>query len=92
MLTHFGKLQKKSDVPLLTADDAQIERVETFKLLGVVFSSDLSWNHHVSYMLNKVSKRFYIIYHLVKAHVALNAIITIYCSVIRSVLEHACPV
>jgi hypothetical protein len=64
MLIHFGKLQKKSDVPLLTADDAQIERVETFQLLGVVFSSDLSWNHHVSYMLNKVSKRYYIIYHV----------------------------
>jgi hypothetical protein len=92
MLIHFGKLQKKSDVPLLTADDAQIECVETFKLLGVVFSSDLSWNHHVSYMLNKVSKRYYIIYQLVKAHVALNDIITIYCPIIRSVLEYACPV
>jgi hypothetical protein len=92
MVIHFGKLLNKADVPLLTINNVQIERVETFKLLGVVFSSDLSWRHHVLCMLNKISKRYFIIYQLVKIGMALNDILAIYCSVIRSVLEYACPV
>jgi hypothetical protein len=92
MLIHFGVLVNKSEVPLVTVNNVAIERVETFKLLGVVFSSDLSWSHHVSYMLSKISKRYFIIYQLVKIGVATNDIITVYCSIIRSVLEYACPV
>jgi hypothetical protein len=92
MLIHFGTLVSKLEVPLVKINNIEIERVETFKLLGVVFSSDLSWNHHVSYMLNKISKRYYIIYQMVKVGVTPSDIITVYCSMIRSVLDYACPV
>ena len=92
MLIHFGKLVSKTEVPLIKINNIEIERVKTFKLLGVVFSSDLSWNHHVSYMVNKISKRYYIIYQMVKVGVAPSDIITVYSSMIRSVLDYACPV
>ena len=42
--------------------------------------------------MKKVRKRFYILYQLVRAGVSTKDIITAYCSVIRSVLEYACPV
>jgi hypothetical protein len=92
MLIHFGTLVSKLEVSLVKIfiNNIEIERVETFKLLGVVFSSGLSWNHHVSYMLNKISKRYYIIYQMVKVGVTSSDIITVYCSMIPSVLDYAC--
>jgi len=46
-----------------------IERVTNFKLLGVMISSDLSWEAHVHYMLGKVAKRMFCIHYLVRAGV-----------------------
>jgi len=69
-----------------------IERVVTFKLLGVVISSDLTWDAHVSYILSKCAKRIYCIWNLSKAGVPACDIVYIYCSVVRSVLEYACAV
>jgi hypothetical protein len=66
-----------------------IERVDSFKLLGVIFSSDLSWGQHVSYMLNKISKRYYLIFELSRIGIPHHEIILIYCAIIRSVLEYA---
>ncbi len=67
-------------------------RVETFKLLGVIFSSDLSWGPHVSYLLSKISKRYYLIFQLARLGVAQHDIVSIYCAIIRSILEYACAV
>ena len=92
MLIHFGKGVSNSEVPLLSINNVSVERVATFKLLGVVFSSDLSWGNHVSYLLHKVSKRYYFIYQLVRVGLPASDIIVIYCSIIRSILEYACPV
>ena len=92
MIIYFGKSKDISAVPKLKFGDVEIERVESIKLLGVFFSSNLSWNLHVAFLLSKVSKRFFIIHQLVKIGVTSSEIITIYCSIIRSVLEYACPV
>ena len=40
-------------VPLIP----KIERVETFKLLGTVVSSDLKWNSHIAYVIPKANSR-----------------------------------
>ena len=69
-----------------------IERVQSFKLLGIHISADLSWDMHVDYLIKKVSKRFICIRYLVNAGVRDVDIVEIYCSIIRSVLEYACPV
>jgi hypothetical protein len=58
----------------------------------VYISCDLSWSAHVAFLLKKVSKRIHILYQLVRAGVSANDIIAVYCSVIRSILEYACPV
>jgi len=39
-----------------------IKRVVSFKLLGVVISSDLTWDSHFSYILSKSFKRIYCIF------------------------------
>jgi hypothetical protein len=92
MLIYFGRKFDKEAVAPLILDNDQIERVETFKLLGVIFSSDLSWGPHVSYLLGKVSKRYYLIFQLARLGVAQHDITLIYCAIIRSILEYACAV
>ena len=92
MLIYFGRKFDKDVVTSVTLNSDQIDRVDTFKLLGVIFSSDLSWASHVSYLLSKVSKRYYLIFQLVRVGVAQHDIIRIYCAIIRSVLEYACAV
>lgn len=92
MVVHFGKIFSKSSVPLLYIGDDVVERVECFKLLGVYFNSDLSWKDHVSFMLAKVAKRIFIIHQLARIGASVRDIIVVYCALIRSVLEYACPV
>ena len=67
MLIHFGTKADINSVPSITANGKIIERVNNFKLLGVVISSDLSWHAHVSYILQKVSKRIFCINNLARA-------------------------
>jgi len=92
MLIHPDSTLDLDYMPRITINGKQIDRVDTFKLLGVTIRSDLSWAAHVSYILNKVSKRMYCIRYLVRAGVRESDTITVYTSIIRSMLEYACPV
>ena len=38
-----------------------IERVSSYKLLGVYLNNDLSWNLHCDYITKKANKRLYIL-------------------------------
>jgi len=92
MILYFGKGDIASRVEHININGVSIEKVDCFKLLGVMIQNNLSWDAHVQYMLAKVSKRMYCIRSLVHAGVIPSDIVIIYCSVIRSVLEYACPV
>ena len=92
MLIYFSKGCVPNDVPVLRTEDNQIERVDSFQLLGVVISSDLTWKAHVSHIVSKASKRLYIVYQLLRAGVSSSDVLTVYCALIRSVLEYCAPV
>ena len=93
MVVYFGKQLCVDDIPLIciTGNGRHIKRVVSFKLLGVVISSDLTWYAHVSYILSKSAERIYCILNLCKAGGPMRDIVYIYCPVIRSVLEYAMP-
>ena len=57
----FSKKVSIEDIPHLSIRGDNIDRVTTFKLLGVVISVDLTWDSHVTYILQKVAKRMYYI-------------------------------
>jgi len=44
----------KTELPRLTTPAGTIERVNTFKLLGVHIESSLSWSTHISNILKKL--------------------------------------
>jgi len=52
----------------------------------------LSWDCCVAYLLQKVVKPMYCVDYLVGAGVPVCDIVYVYCSIIHSVLEDACPV
>jgi len=87
MFVYFGKQLCVDDIPVIYINGRHIKRVASFNLLGVVISSDLTWDAHVTYILSKTSKRIYYILNLCKAGVPTCDTVYIYCSVIRSVLQ-----
>ena len=79
-------------LPYIYMNGNYIERVSQAKVLGVTISSDLSWNAHVDEIISKARKRVYMIYQLKRASINQDDLIRIYVSVIRPVVQYACPV
>ena len=80
------------DIPNILIEDKQLERVSTYKLLGVHISNDLTWNNHTDYLSKKAAKRIYFIRQPKRAGVAVRELVHIYVASIRSVIEYAAPV
>ena len=66
--------------------------MQTYKHFGVHVSQDLSWNAHVEHIVTKAFKRLYALHLIRKSDVACADLVSIYCALIRSVLEYAAPV
>ena len=58
MIINFMQYSPFPPVPL-TVGGSVIERVVTYKLLGVYISDDLSWNVHIEHIVKKANKRLY---------------------------------
>ncbi len=82
----------RSTVPILIIDGNEIDNVQYAKLLGVTMSSDLTWNKHVENIVAKAGKGVYMLHQPKRAGIGQHDLVTIYVSVIRPVLEYACPV
>ena len=82
----------EASLPYIVIDGNAIDRVKQAKVLGVTISADFSWNAHVETIITKARKRVFIIYQLKRAGISQTDLIRIYVTVIRPVLEYACPV
>ena len=76
----------------LRINNAQVERVSQFKLLGVWQQNNLRWNHHVEQTIKKACKRLYHLRECRKARLPTEVGITVYCTKIRPLLEYASQV
>ena len=81
-----------NEVPNILIDGKVVERVDHVKLLGITLSNDLTWKRHVDNIVKKAGKVIYMLYQLKRAGVNQADLITIYISVVRPVVEYACPV
>ena len=76
----------------LTLDGATIDRVKTFKLLGVHVSDDLKWLHHIEKFCSKASSRLHFLKLLAQSGASHGDLVNFYTSIVRPILEYACPV
>ena len=79
-------------VPPLIINSNAVERVHTFKILGVLLSDDLSWKAHVNHMHSRASPRLYYLRKLKKCGLPQSDLLAYYRTMIRPILEYACPV
>ncbi len=93
MIINFSRnYSLTSGIQSVTIGEQVLERVEHAKMLGVTISNNLTWSKHVDNIVSKAGKRVYMLYQLKRAGISQLDLVTIYVSVIRPVLEYACPV
>ncbi|KAK2172318.1 hypothetical protein NP493_974g00048 [Ridgeia piscesae] len=73
-------------------DGRDIAQVCHAKLLDVTISQDLTCNKCVENIVKKAGKRLYMLYQLKRAGITQKDLVSVYVSVVRPVLEYACPV
>jgi hypothetical protein len=78
--------------PPLTLQDTTIERVSTFKLLGVLLADDLGWEENTNQLVSKSAPRLYYLKQLRRSGMSESDLLLYYRTIIRPVLEYACPV
>ena len=79
-------------MPHIVIDEVDIERVNHAKILGVMVSANLTWNAHIDNIVAKASKRLFMLYQMKRSGISQHDLLRIYLSVIRPVVEYACPV
>ena len=80
------------ELPQLTIDGIPLEMISSDKLLGLQIKNDLKWNEHVGTMTKKAARRLYIIRTLKRSGATEDDLISIYTSLIRSILDYGCAV
>ena len=63
-----------------------MERIETYKYLGVVFDSKLNWKENINSVLKKANSRRYCLRKLRSFGVNSDMLVTIYNAVIFSII------
>ena len=64
----------------------EVERVETYKYLGVVFDSKLNWKENIISVLKKVNSRMYCMRKLISFGVKSDMLVTFYNTIICSII------
>ena len=91
MIVNFLQYRLPITSPMYIGD-TPIDQVNSYKLLGLYVTSDLSWNVHIDYICKKANSRLYALRLLKKSGLNTSDLIKIYCSLVRSVLEYVAPV
>ena len=69
-----------------------LERVDTFKYLGVILSSDLSWTPQVESVCTKARNLLGLLYRRFHNNIWTNVLLELYTALVRPHLEYAAPV
>jgi hypothetical protein len=78
------------DLPQLIIDRIPLKTISSHNLLGLQIQDDLKWNEHVDIITKKAARRLYIIRTLKRNGVSEDDLISIYTSLISSILDYGC--
>ena len=90
MVIDFLQYKSTSLSPLMIGRTA-IVRVQSYKLLGLHISNDLTWKLHCKTVYKKAVKRLYGLRVLKNAGMSTGDLDSVYCSTVRSTVEYASP-
>ncbi len=91
LIVHFRKRQQRPYTPLMISG-TPVERVSSFKYLGVNISDDLTWTTHIQTQVKKARQRLYHLRQLRKNRVSPAILKTFYSGAIESVLSQCISV
>ncbi len=91
LIVDFRKRQQRLYTPLKISG-TPVERVSSFKYLGVNISEDLTWTTHIQTQVNKARQRLYHLQQLRKFRVSPTIMKTFYSGTIESVLTQCISV
>ena len=74
--------------PSFSVSQSPLERVSSFRYLGILFSSSLLWSPHISFLCNKSRKILSLLFRHFSPHSSLSTIIRLYLSLVRPILEY----
>ena len=67
-----------------------VERVESFKFLGVHISADLTWTTHICHQVGTAQQRLYFLRKLKHVHLPQHLLTNFYQSVMENLLKSCC--
>ena len=76
-------------LPLLYLNQSPIDRVFSYKYLGLIFTPTLSWSKHISFIIKKARKVLGLIYRNFYRHSFTETILHLYVTLVRPILEYA---
>ncbi len=91
LIVDFRKRQQRPYTPLMISG-TPVERVSSFKYLGVNISEDLTWTTHIQTQVKKARQRLYHLRQLSKFRVSPAILKTFYSGAIESVLTQCISV
>ena len=83
----------KQDLDAINIDNVSLEVVDHAKILGLIISDSLQWNHHVNHIIKRANKRLYCLIQLKRAKISEKDIVNFYCTLeyASQVFHHTLP-
>ena len=69
----------------------RLDNTTALKVLGLWFNERLSWSHHISFIVKKLSQRLYVL-RIVKSLLSHDELILVFNSIIQSVIDYSSSV
>ncbi|KAF7655800.1 hypothetical protein LDENG_00050640, partial [Lucifuga dentata] len=83
---------KKTDHTALCIEGEEVERVASFKYLGVHITEDLTWSINTTFLVKKAQQCLFFLRTLRRNKLPQKLLINFYCCTIESILTYCCTV